>query len=428
MKLLVFPSQICGTAEVPGSKSHTIRGVLASILADGESILHSPLQSADTESALNAAVKMGAEFSTGADGSWHIKGNGRKTPSVKDVIDLGNSGTSLRLLTAAAGTFDTAITFDGDESLRTRPMQPLIDALQMLGVEISGTNGKAPVRVKGPMQGGKCHVSGVSSQYLSALLFAAPLAPQKTIITLDFLNEKPYVEMTLKWLDMLGIKYSASEDWLRFEIDGNQQYRAFEKTVPADFSTSLFVLGAALQSGKNDGVEIKNLDFSDSQGDKEVFRFFEQAGAKIEYGKNVHIAAEQNLKGGEFDLNNVPDALPIFSAVAAGMQGQTTACLNVPQARLKETDRIECMTKELRKMNADVEELADGMILHGRQLCGSEELESYGDHRIAMALAVAALNADSPSIINDIECAAVTYPDFVRQFQILGADFKLIEK
>lgn len=427
MKLIVKPSKISGTAAVPGSKSHTIRGVIASILAEGESILHSPLQSADTASALNAAVKLGAKFHTSSDGAWHIQGIGRKIYTCPEIIDLGNSGTSLRLLSAAAGIFDKKITFDGDSSLRTRTMDSLLKALEILGAKTSSCNGKAPLSVQGPIRGGKCTVSGATSQYLSALLFAVPFAAENTIIDLEFLNEQPYVEMTLKWLDFLGIKYKASKDLLHFEIEGNQKFNAFEKVIPADFSTSLFVLGAALQSGMGKGVEIENLDFSDTQGDKEVFRFFEQSGAKISYGKNVHIPAVQNLKGGKFDLNNVPDSLPIFSAVAAGIKGETFQCINVPQARIKETDRIDCMTRELRKMGGIIEELPDGMIVTGTQLHGSNELESYDDHRIGMALAVAALNADSPSIINGIECAAVTYPDFVKQFQKLGADFKVIE-
>lgn len=427
MKLLVNPSKICGKASVPGSKSHTIRGVIAAILADGESILRSPLSSADTASALNAADKFGASFNISDDNSWHIRGIGGKLTGEPQTIDLGNSGTSLRLLSAAAGIFDKKITFDGDNSLRTRTMDSLLNALEMLGAKTSSTNGKAPLSVQGPLKGGKCTVSGVTSQYLSALLFAAPFAPRNTIIDLESLNEQPYVEMTLKWLDFLGIKYKASEDLLHFEVEGNQKFNSFEKVIPADFSTSLFVLGAALQSGRDSGVEIENLDFSDSQGDKEVFRFFEQSGAKISYGKNVLIPAAQNLKGGKFDLNNTPDSLPIFSAVAAGIKDETFHCLNVPQARIKETDRIDCMTRELRKMGGIIEELPDGMIVTGTQLHGSNELESYDDHRIGMALAVAALNADSPSIINGIECAAVTYPDFVKQFQKLGADFKVIE-
>ena len=427
MKLLIKPSAISGIAEVPGSKSHTIRGVIASILAEGESILKSPLSSADTASALNGAAELGASFNIAADGSWHIRGIGGRTPQTGAVINLGNSGTSLRLLTAMASIFDTKITFDGDNSLRTRTMDSLLAALEMLGAKTESTNGKAPLSVQGPLQGGRCTVSGVTSQYLSALLFAAPFAPQDTVIDLEFLNEQPYVEMTLKWLDFLGIEYKASTDLLHFEIRGNQKFKSFEKVIPADFSTSLFVLGAALQSGRDSGVEIKNLDFTDSQGDKEVFRFFEQSGAKIEYGSNVHIPAQQKLKGGRFDLNNTPDSLPIFSAVAAGNKGEITHCLNVPQARIKETDRIDCMTRELRKMGGIIEELPDGMIITGTQLHGSNELESYDDHRIAMALAVAALNADSPSIINGIECAAVTYPDFVKQFQALGADFEVIE-
>lgn len=427
MKLLVNPSKICGIAEVPGSKSHTIRGVISAILAEGESVLHSPLSSADTVSALNAAGRLGAQFHIDEKGSWHIQGIGSHAILAPQTLDLGNSGTSLRLLSAAASIFNAKITFDGDNSLRTRTMDSLLNALEMLGAKTESTSGKAPLSVQGPLKGGKCTVSGVTSQYLSALLFAAPFAPNDTIIDLESLNEQPYVEMTLKWLDFLGIEYTAAKNLLHFEVKGGQNFKAFEKIIPADFSTSLFVLGAALQSGRDGGVEIKNLDFTDSQGDKEVFRFFEQSGAKIEYSTNVCIPAVQKLKGGKFDLNNTPDSLPIFSAVAAGNIGEVTHCLNVPQARIKETDRIDCMTRELRKMGGIVEELPDGMIVTGTQLHGSNELESYDDHRIGMALAVAALNADSPSIINGIECAAVTYPDFVKQFQALGADFKVID-
>lgn len=427
MKLLVNPSKICGTAEVPGSKSHTIRGVIASILAEGESVLHSPLSSADTTSVLNAAGRLGAKFSIDDNGSWHIKGIGSNAELTPQMLDLGNSGTSLRLLTAAASIFNTEICFDGDNSLRTRTMDSLLAALEMLGAKTSSTNGKAPLSVQGPLKGGKCTVSGVTSQYLSALLFASPFAANDTTIDLESLNEQPYVEMTLKWLDFLGIEYKASKDLLHFEVRGNQKFKPFEKVIPADFSTSLFVLGAAIQSGRDGGVDIRNLDFTDSQGDKLVFKFFEQSGAKIEYGTNVHVPAAQKLKGGKFDLNSTPDSLPIMTAVAAGIAGETFHCLNVPQARIKETDRIDCMTRELRKMGGIIEELPDGMIVTGTQLHGSNELESYDDHRIAMALAVAALNANSPSIINGIECAAVTYPDFVRQFQAIGADFKVID-
>lgn len=425
MNLFVKKSKISGIVAVPGSKSHTIRGIVCAMNGVGKSHLEGVLKSADTLSVLNAVKSLGAIVEEG-ESSFSITGLDRHKVYGKHHLDMGNSGTGLRLLSASTSLLDGEFTFDGDSSLRTRLMGPLLSSLNQLGATTGAQNGGyAPLSIKGKLNGGQCVTSGVTSQFLSALLFAAPLANGNTIIDLEFLNEAPYVDITLNWLKFLGIKVSHSDDLLHFEIEGNQSFKGFNKIIPADFSTCLFPAAAGLLLGDEKlGVKIQNLDFSDLQGDKEVFKIFEAMGAKINYGNEVQVCGGQKLHGGEFDLNKVPDALPILSVLAATLAGETTKFYNVAQARLKETDRIKCMTAELRKMGAIIEELPDGMIIRGTKLTSHSELESYDDHRIGMSLAIAAMCCDGVSVIKNIECAKVTYPNFVADFINLGANIQ----
>ncbi|MDR0931639.1 MAG: 3-phosphoshikimate 1-carboxyvinyltransferase [Victivallales bacterium] len=422
MKLRVRPSRIRGEIAVSGSKSHTIRGIIAALASSGTSRLIAPLKSDDTCSALNAAKALGAKI-TEADEFWEITGTGGVFTNPGHTLDLGNSGTGLRMLTSFCARQNFPIRFDGDESLRSRLMAGLFDALTLLGCEIESTNGKCPFSVEGPLRGGKTRVDGTTSQFLTSLLFMLPTLTEDSTIELDFLNEKPYIDVTLSWLDSLGISYQKSDDYLHWSIPGGQTFPPFRKVIPADFSTAAFPLCAAAIAG--DEVTIRNLDFSDAQGDKKVFDFFEQMGAKIVHGTELTIApATRKLQGRSIDLNATPDALPIMAVAAALAEGETRL-LNVPQARVKETDRIAVMTSELRKMGAVIEELPDGMIIQGGSLCGAE-VSSHFDHRIAMALSVAGLSARGETVIDHAEAASVTYPEFIPDFQKLGADFAIL--
>lgn len=422
MILSVTPSRISGSTAVPGSKSHTIRGVICGILADGVSTLHFPLESDDTKAAIGAARALGAEVQQ-QENFWTIHGCGGKFRKPDGTIDMLNSGTSLRLFFSAAARHDFPVTFDGDASLRSRKMAPLIATLESLGCTCTSINGKCPVSICGPVRSGRAEVNGESSQFLSSLLFALPFADGTFDLDLPFLNEKPYVGITLSWLDFLGIKYEVSPDWLHWHIEGNQKIAPFERAVPADFSTAAFPLAAGVLAGKE--LQITNLDFADCQGDKAVFDYFKEMGACLEYGQDLTIRGGRKLSGKTFDLNATPDALPIMAVAGALAEGETRL-INAPQARIKETDRIAVMAQELRKMAVDLEELPDGLIIRGTgKIKGSKALESHGDHRIVMSLAVAALAAEGESAINDAECAGVTYPGFFETFTRLGADFRL---
>ena len=418
MKLTVRPSVLKGEIAVSGSKSHTIRGIVAALAGTGKSRLRSPLGSADTLAVLDAAKLLGAGVECGAD-FWEITGTGGHFTDPGQVIDMKNSGTGLRLLSGMCALQDFTVSFDGDSSLRTRKMATLLDSFAQLGAQIDAPTGKCPFSMRGPVTGGPVRADGSSSQFLSALLLSLPLAQKDSVITLDFLNEQPYVGITTSWMDALGLRYRSSEDLLNWEIPGRQKISAFDRTIPADFSTAAFPLVAGMIAG--DGIKIRNLDFNDPQGDKAVFGFAEKMGARLERGEDLTVLPCQRLGGCDLDLNATPDALPILAVAGAFAEG-TTRLLNVPQARIKETDRIAVMAQELPKIGIAAEELPDGLVIHGGKVRGGR-VSSHGDHRIAMAFAVAGLAAAGPVEIEDAECAGVSYPRFFDDFTALGADF-----
>ncbi|HOK04630.1 MAG TPA: 3-phosphoshikimate 1-carboxyvinyltransferase [Victivallales bacterium] len=423
MNLKISNSTLNGEISVPGSKSHTIRAVAIASMAEGYSTIVNPLLSGDTLSSLNAAEALGAEVERKND-FWRIKGI-RKIKQFAKTIDLGNSGTSLRIFTALSALGNTTYKFDGDSSLRTREMKPLLNSLEELGAETSSTNYKCPLSVRGPLRGGHTTIDAKSSQFLTALLLASPLIRgNKTEITVTHINEKPYIEITLDWLKRQEIEIDYTEDFFYFSIPSKQAYKKFEYSIPADFSTATFpLLAASITKGE---IKIKNLDFNDYQGDKEIFSIFEKMGVHLEKKENlVIVKGPEKLKPITVDLNSTPDALPALSVAMCFAEGKSEI-LNVPQARIKETDRIASMTCELRKMGAEIEELPDGMIIYGKGQLNGKEVNGHEDHRIIMALCIAGLAANGDTIVNGVESAGVTYPGFIKDFKKLGANFSEI--
>ncbi|WP_319559477.1 3-phosphoshikimate 1-carboxyvinyltransferase [Marispirochaeta sp.] len=405
----VFPVEsLEGSITIPGSKSHTIRALLIASLAKGESLLSAPLDSSDTRSCVALCRALGAEI-TEEDSAWRIKGTGGSVKPAEDEIDVGNSGTSLYLGAGAAALGRRKIIFTGDEQIRSRPIQPLIDALRDLGAEAASVkkNGSAPVRIKGPLTGGKTSIECPTSQYLSSLLLALPLAEGDSEIQVPLLHEKPYVEMTLDWLDRQGIRYE-NDDFSRFRVFGGQSYTAFDSLIPGDFSTATFFLCAAAITGST--ISLENLDMNDPQGDKEVAEILARMGCAVTIQEKAITISGKPMEGRVIDMNAIPDALPAMAVTACYAQG-TTELINVPQARLKETDRISVMREELSRCGADIEERPDGLVIRNSPLKGGS-IWSHRDHRIAMALAIGALGAKRPIAIRDAESVAVTVPQF----------------
>jgi len=424
MQLIAGKSRLKGTVVIPGSKSHTIRAVAIASLAKGESSIHRPLVSGDTLSSVSCYRSLGAKIGTSNNDCWKVTGIAGQVLAPKEIIDVGNSGTTLRIAMGSAALAPAGQTthFTGDEQIQTRPIGPLIDSLNELGAKCASqkNNGKAPATVTGKLIGGKTSIAAFSSQYLTSLLLCAPLAEKDTEINVTLLNEPGYVQMTLDWLDRQSIKYG-NDNLRHFKIRGGQQYKSFDSAVPADFSSATFFLCAAALVG--DGVTLKGLDFSDSQPDKAVVDYLRAMGASLTIGNDSITVRQSQLKGVEIDMNATPDALPAMAVVGAFAEGQTRL-VNVPQARAKETDRIKCMAEELKKLGVETEELPDGLIINHSNPKPAI-LDGRGDHRIVMALSIAAMAMKDQCAIGTAEAMSVTFPQYAKLMQNLGANMEL---
>ncbi len=429
MRSLVRPHVFSGTVRVPASKSHTIRRLLMASLAEGVSSIDRPLDSLDARSCVDACRAFGAEIDEirSPDGKavscWKVRGVGAGSAGgsmrVPDsIVDVGNSGTTLYLALAIAALGEGYTVFSGDAQIRRRSADSLLTALRGLGATAFSTrgNGCAPLVVGGPWKGGRVSLECPTSQYLSAILIAAPLAPQGSVTEIDvpLLNERPYIEMTLSYLDRQGIPYEATSDRSWFRIRGGAKYTSVDGSVAGDFSSAAFPACAAIISGGS--VDLLGLDPEDTQGDKALFSMLTKMGCELQWTKSggehrLSLRRGARFEGAEFDLNDTPDALPALAACACYAQGETRL-VNVANARIKETDRISTMDKELRKLGARIEECPDGLVIRGGPLSGGT-VNGHEDHRVVMALAIAALGASGPVEIEGTQAAAVTYPGFL---------------
>jgi 3-phosphoshikimate 1-carboxyvinyltransferase len=425
MKLIVNNSKLAGSVEIPGSKSHTIRAVTIASLARGDSVIRKPLVASDTLSAVSACRLLGAEINKPDE--WRVRGVGGKPRVPDNVIDVGNSGTTLYIALGTASLVDGTSVFTGDDQIRRRPAGPIIEALNALGANLESTrgNGMAPIIVRGPLRGGKIELDGSkTSQYLTSLLMNCPLAEGGTTIDVANLIEKPYVEMTLRWIEEQGIEVE-NQDFQKFIIPGRQSYKPFDRAVPADWSSATFFMCAAAITGAE--LTLLGLDPNDTQGDKAVVDVLREMGALAEWRvespeRRALVISGGALRGATLDLSDTPDALPALAVTACFAEGETKL-VNVPQARLKETDRIAVMCQELAKMGADIEELPDGLVIRGSRLKPAEVYGHY-DHRVIMSLAVAGLAIEGETTIYTAEALNVTFPNFMELMTSLGADMR----
>lgn len=428
MKLIVNPSNLNGKIEIPASKSHTIRAVVIATLANGKSEIINPLDSGDTQSAIRTCAALGAKIVISKD-KWIIHGTNGKLHAPDNIIDVGNSGTTLYFalnMAALLPAKDGYAVFTGDSQIRHRTAQPLIEALNTLGADAFSTrlNGMSPIVVKGKIKGGIVHIDGSkTSQYISSLLLSCPLAQSHTEIYAYNPIEKPYIQMTLDWLKQQAIEYSYEENMEYFYIKGRQSYSNYKKRIPGDFSSATFFLAAANITDSD--IVINGLDMNDSQGDKAVVLMLKEMGAIVEWGDQMVRIKRDNIMGTEFDMNAIPDALPAMAVVGCFAKG-VTKLVNVSQARLKETDRIKVMCQELSKMGAKIKELPDGLVIEESKLIGAN-VNGHNDHRVVMALAVAGLSAAGKTVIDTAEAIGVTFPNFVELMTTAGAKMELKE-
>lgn len=423
--LIVKKSKVQGNIRVPPSKSQTLRAILFAALAKGKSHIKKYLPSPDTLAMCNTCRLLGAQIII-KERDIEVIGIDGKIIGAEDVINVGNSGITLRFISAIAALGSQPIIITGDPSIcNQRPMQPLLDGLSQLGINAISTrgNGYAPLLIKGPLSGGKTTIQGQDSQPVSALLIASALAKEPTEMIVKNAGEKPWISMTLDWFDRLKIPYN-NEDFEHYYIPGNSSFDGFTYTVPGDWSSAAFPVATALVTESE--LTIHDIDIDDPQGDKELIFALQRMGANIELSsRSLHVKRGARLRGITIDINDFVDAIPILAVIACHAEGETNIT-NAAVTKTKECDRIHCLATELRKMGADVTEREDGLQIRGRKLKGAN-LNSYHDHRMVMALTIAGLNAEGTTTIRDMECVSKTYPSFVHDFKQIQAKIKVSE-
>ena len=419
VKFIVSPSTLKGTITTPGSKSNTTRAVFIATLADGKSVIRNPLPSADCFSTVDVCRGFGAAIET--DETWVVQGIGPHPQVPPDVLHMGNSGTTYYIAVATAALINGFTVITGDHQIRRRPAGPLIQALNDLGAMVFSTcgGGVAPLVIRGILRGGKAHLPGVNSQWLTPLLINCPLAQGDTVVTEDNLQERPYIDMTMGWLKRQGIEFS-HEDYDRFIIKGGQSYHPFDEMIPSDWESATFPLVAAAIT--NSEVTLMGLDTEDYQGDKAIIKILKDMGADVtvvDKGKGgITVKGGKQLHGIEIDCGNIPDAPPILAVLATKAKGKTIL-RNLAASRLKETDRSQSIYEELLKMGAKVETDRDSLTIYESDLNGTK-IDGRTDHRIVMATTVAAFVAKGQTEISDAEYYKISFPNFYELITLLG--------
>ncbi|MFO8110093.1 MAG: 3-phosphoshikimate 1-carboxyvinyltransferase [Thermoplasmata archaeon] len=426
MKLKARRSKVQGTVRAPSSKSYTHRALIYSSLAPGESVIEDPLYSDDTCTTADICEMMGAEVDW--DEVVKVRGT-EKLVTPGDVIDCRGSGTSLRLLTAVAAHGPGISVLTGDGSLRKRPVEVLLKALNDIGVTCYSTrmNGLPPVVVfGGGIRGGEVNIRGdISSQYITALLIACPWAQEETVVSLSSkLESKPYVDITLEVLRDYGIEIHVSGSYDEFVIPPKQCFVPRNYKVPGDFSSAAFMLVQGALAGE---VTVTNLDLGSNQGDKKIVDILQEMGAGVKVLEG-HVKVEKDeLTGIIIDVSNTPDLTPICAVLATQAKGRTEI-INAQRLRLKESDRLSSITQELKKMGAHICEKEDSLVIDGPTQLKGTVIDPHQDHRIAMSCAVAASTAKGDTIIQKAECIDKSYPEFVNDIKSIGADVKCLSK
>ncbi|MFC6961085.1 3-phosphoshikimate 1-carboxyvinyltransferase [Halocatena marina] len=424
MDVAISRSAVTGRVRVPPSKSYTHRAILAAGYADGATI-HNPLVSADTRATMRAVEAYGGSVDD-RDAPLSITGfDGR--PNVPDnVIDCTNSGTTMRLITATAALADGLTVLTGDDSLRSRPQGPLLDAIEQLGGRAESTreNGQAPLVLGGPIESGSVSIPGdVSSQYVTALLMAGGVTTDGITIELETeLKSAPYVDITREVLDAFDVETERTESG--FAVEGGQDYRpeSGEYTVPGDFSSASYLLTAGALAA--DSTLVVEGVYPSAQGDIAIVDILERMGADIDWDRDAGVITVERstLTGIEVDVGDTPDLLPTIAVLGAAADGETHI-VNCEHVRYKETDRVAAMANELDKLGGAVTEAHDTLTIHGEEstLQGAR-VAGYDDHRIIMALSIAGLSAKGTTTVENAEHVDVSFPNFFATLDEIGAD------
>ncbi|NOQ48704.1 MAG: 3-phosphoshikimate 1-carboxyvinyltransferase [Methanococcoides sp.] len=427
MKVTVGRSGVNGEIFAPPSKSYTHRAITVAALSK-ESIIHRPLISADTQSTIKACEMLGAYIEKDGD-KLLISGIDGEPQTPDNVIDVGNSGTTLRFMTAVSALGQGTTVLTGDNSIRSRPNGPLLNVLNDLGVQSISTrgNGCAPIVVTGGLKCAIAKIDGsISSQFISALLLACPLTKNSTTLSIKGeLKSRPYVDVTLDILEKAGAEIYLEENHsLKFIIPGNQKYRLKEYTVPGDFSSASYLLAAAAMTDTK--IKVNNL-YPSMQGDIAIIDILKEMGANVYWNKEEGTVEVNGgkLHGITMDASATPDLVPTVAVLGAVAEGETVIT-NAEHVRYKETDRLHAMAVELNKMGISTSEEKDKLTIKGGELKGAD-VHGWHDHRIVMSLTLAGMIAGNTTI-DTAEAIFISYPNFFDSMRSIGADVILSEQ
>ncbi len=406
------------TVQIPGSRSLTNRALVCAALAQGTSRLSNWLEADDTQAMIGALTRLGVKIEK-SDADLLVHGGGGEFALPLHPIDCGASGTTMRFLAAIAALVPGKVVLDGTPRMRERPIQDLADALSNLGAPIRTTAGCPPVTVHGGnLEGGHVTIDASrSSQFISALLMAAPRARGEVVIAAaGEIVSRHYVDMTLETMSAFGISVEViSSD--TFRIGAPQRYRARAYAVEPDASAATYFLAAAAVTGGR--VKIEGLTPASSQADVRFVEVLERMGCSVDRGStSITVRGPRYLHGVDFDLNAMPDSALTLSVVACMARGRTTI-RNVAHMRYKETDRMKALESELTKLGARVEVTETDLIIDPPAQIQPARIATYDDHRIAMSFAVAGLAVDG-IVIENPDCVKKTFPDFFTRLGLLG--------
>ncbi len=331
------------------------------------------------------------------------------------IVDCIESGNTLRFVIPVAAALGKSVTFVGSGRLPERPLETFLELLPKHNIKCA-SNGRLPLSIEGKLTAGKYEIAGnISSQYISGLLFALPILDGDSEIVLTTrLESKPYIDLTIKVMRDFGVEVQETESG--YLVRGNQQYKTRDYIVESDWSqAAFFLVGGAV--GKS--VALKGLDMNSVQGDKAIVDILKKFGADIEIKENEIISRKAELKGIKIDVSDIPDTVPALAVAAAYANGRTEI-VGGERLRFKESDRIESVVSNLKRLGADVTETSDGMIINGGKKLKGAELLGYNDHRIVMAFSIAALFAGGETIITEANSINKTYPSFFEDYNRIG--------
>jgi len=423
VKIFVTRSILNGNVCCPPSKSYTHRAIFISSLAHGNSHIINPLISRDTLATIDACRAFGIKIRRRGQ---ELIISGKDTLKIPDdVINVENSGTTMRFVTAISSLVKGGyVVITGDDSIRKRPMGPLLLALKQLGINCFSAreNDRAPIIVHGGEIGGKqVTIDGsISSQFISGILIAGACAESE--ISLSVVGKqvsKTYIESTINVMSKFGAEIRYSRDYKRYHIFNNR-YQATTFTIPGDFSTAALLLSAGTLVGN--GITVGNLDFSLPQGDSKILEILKKIGAVININKKngtVKTVGIEELDGGEFDLSDTPDLLPVV-AVLSLKSRNPVRIYGVSHTRYKETDRLRIIASELRKLGVNTKLFPDEIMIISPKKLKNALLDSHNDHRLFMSFVIASMLTEK-SVVDGVESVDVSYPSFVQDMKRIGA-------